>query len=310
MTQDGSLLLLTDSEFSLNYHRLVFRLFCHEKQGSAFQSFFEQIMELVDRSFIKVRPSGREGDWKCDGWSQDSGRCYQVYAPEHLTDGKAAAKISTDFNGAKEKWSSQLRSWIFVWSHHDALPPQAVAALNTIKEEHEGSIAVDQWGREQLWELVKKISTDDRIALLGAVPAIRQVSDSNAAEVQTLLNFLVRNESAETDDADLGLTSLSEKIKRNKLSKAVERMISAALPVARVVEDYVSKHPDIEYSAIVATALGRAYKRAVESGMSDPDDIFGHLVQFVSQGSMVPKQYWSAVGIVAHYFQLCEIFER
>lgn len=302
--------LLSEADFGLHYHRLMFRLACHEKQGSEFQSFFEQIMELVDNSFVKVRPSGKQGDWKSDGWSQSTGTCYQVYAPEHLTDGKAAAKIKEDFGGAKQKWSEQLKQWIFVWSHHDALPPQAVSALNDIISEHTGSITVDQWGREQLWELVAKISNDDRIVLLGAIPAIKQVSDSNAAEVQTLLNFLVRNEAAQQDEADIGLTNLADKIQRNRLGVTVQRMISATLPIARVVEDYASKHPDMEYSAVVATALARAYQRSIEFGLSEPDEIFGELIRFVARGSHEPKVYWSAVGIVVHYFQLCEIFER
>src|SRR5258708_2956507 len=120
---------MTESEFGLHYHQLLFKNACHERKGAEFQRFFEQIMQKHDPSFLPVKPSGKEGDWKSDGFSQDTGAVYQVYAPEEMTHLKAAQKIQADFVGARLKWADKMKEWIFVWSSHEALPPQVVAAL-------------------------------------------------------------------------------------------------------------------------------------------------------------------------------------
>jgi len=82
---------MNPEEFGQHYHSIVFKNVCHERKGAAFQSFFEAIMHKRDRSFISVKPAGRAGGWKCDGYSSANATVYQCYAPEELTAAKAAA---------------------------------------------------------------------------------------------------------------------------------------------------------------------------------------------------------------------------
>ena len=112
---------MTPEEAALYWHELRFRLACHEKTGSEFQTFFESIMKKWDKSFVKVKPSGQEGDWKCDGYSANTAMLYQVYAPKDMTASQAATKIETDFEGAKTHWDQEMRGWTFVWSAEQAL---------------------------------------------------------------------------------------------------------------------------------------------------------------------------------------------
>ena len=302
---------MNQAEFALHYHSIMFRIACHEKKGSEFQAFFEKIMSKHDSTFISVRPSGRQGDWKCDGFSQATGTVYQCYAPKdlELTDTLAAEKIIKDFDGAKLKWDKKMKRWTFVWSGDGELPPQATQSLLDLKSNN-ADFPIDDLGREGLWKIVVSLPERDRIELLGIVPEISEATETTAAEVQTLLNYLSKQEIDVLED-NLDLTEIAEKIKKNKLTNDVQALIQTSLPVARVAQDYTKRHPDPDFQAIIANALASKYKEFALSGETDPDVIFWSIVKYVAHGGFDnPRSFWAAVGIVTLYFQLCDIFER
>lgn len=300
---------MTKDEFAIHYHSLQFRLACHENKASAFQAFFEKVMQKHDPTFVSVKPSGKEGDWKCDGFSQGEGIVYQCYAPEQITHAKAASKIKTDFDGARAKWPAEMKKWIFVWSAEGALPPQAVKALQQLKTDAPKEITIDDWGREALWKIVAAFSLTDRTELLGIVPEPSAAADTTAAEIQVLLGYLVRQDFS-LQETGLELTELREKITKNRLSDSMVAMIKPAVPVSSIVEGYANRHPDTDFSALVASILSEKYT-ALKGAGGEADQIFWDLVAYVNHGpTSDAKTFWAAVGIVTHYFQLCDIFER
>jgi hypothetical protein len=300
---------MTPDEFGRHYHYLVFKDACHERKGAAFQTFFEAIMHKHDASFIAVKPSGKQGDWKCDGFSATSGRVYQCYAPEGLTAAKAVKKVNEDFSGALAYWKKEMVGWVFVWSAHDALPPQVLKALEDIRAGDHG-VAIDDWSREHLWVLVKALPQDIRIELLGHIPQVGVAPDMTAAEIKTLLTFLTARELT-IDSANFDLTDISEKLQKNGLSASVRALVTPAVPIARIVQSYLARHPDPDYSSRAARALVEEYQQLAASGLKDADEVFWKIVQYVASHDLNdPKRFWAALGIVSHYFELCDIFER
>jgi hypothetical protein len=131
---------------------------------------FEDIMRKTHESFTAVKPWGSEGDRKCDGLLLGDGVMFQVYAPESLNAASTVAKIAQDFSGVKARWKS-LRKWVFVTRH--PLPPAVVQALVDLKaDEGNAGVRIESWGVERLWDEVKALSLQDRIELLGPVPAV------------------------------------------------------------------------------------------------------------------------------------------
>jgi hypothetical protein len=298
-------------EFGRHYHYLIFKNACNERKGAAFQTFFEQIMGKCDKSFIAVKPSGREGDWKCDGFSQSLGIVYQCYAPEGMKHSKAAKKVEEDFSGAKTFWTDEMLRWIFVWSAYDALPPQVLKALQKLRSGGHG-VTIGDWNRETLWSFVKSLSEEIRTELLmAAVPEPSVVPDTTPAEITVLLAFIASKELTH-NTTDLDLTEIAEKLKRNRLSESVKALLTPAIPVARLVEDYLNRHPDSEYSARIAQALTNEYRRIIIPGTVDPDDVFLKLVRYATSKDTAgsTKSFWAGIGIITYYFQLCDIFER
>lgn len=295
---------------ALAWHSINFRLACALRHGAEFQSFFEDIMEKVDATFVRVKPSGAEGDWKCDGWLPGSGTCFQVYAPEALTDAKTVAKIEADFAGACEKWGDDLKVWIFVWSAEaSGLPPLVLDVLNRLGEKHDG-IAVTHWGPAGLWGQVKGLTEEDRVQLLGVVPGLDDVISTTEHEVQALLTYLSEQPIPLTDE-DLGHLGLEDKMNRNDFDDSVRLLIKASFPIITTVDHYVSNHPDTRFSQRVAVSLGGRYIQLSSTLDGDSNAIFAALVKGTA-GAAQPesREYWAAVAIVAHYFELCDIFER
>ena len=296
-------------DFSLHYHEIKFKNELHSRTGKSFQDFFERIMEKADRSFQMVKPVGRVGDWKSDGFSTRTGTVYQCYAPERLTSQKAADKVAEDFEGAKACWKNKMKGWVFVWSSYDALPPQVISILADIKKAN-GELMVSDLSREGLWNIVKELSLIERVSLLGSVPTVDAVPLTTAAEIQVLMTHLGRQAFTPLDSADLDLTAIIEKLKKNNLSASVAAIMRPAMPVAKLVSDFVAKMPDPDFSQRIATDLAGKYLE-FQSRSNDTDATFGALVEYSLSGkNLEPKFFWAAAGIVTHYFELCDLFER
>jgi|HubBroStandDraft_2_1064218.scaffolds.fasta_scaffold07715_3 hypothetical protein len=296
-------------EFALVHHQLKLELELFRLTGQSFQGFFERIMQKSDKSFLVVKPSGVVGDWKSDGYSADTATIYQCYAPEELTATKAANKVHEDFNGAKDRWKEKMKRWVFVWSSERALPPQVVAALAEIKDKNP-LLTIEPIGREGLWDIVKALPVSDRESLLGVAPDLNDVPRTTAAEIQVLMKHLSSDRSMASAVSDLDLTAIAEKLKRNNLSAVVSKTVMPAVPVAKLVREYVTSMPDPAFSQAIADVLAAKYAELAGSG-ADADVIFGNLVEYV-QGDRLGdlKFFWAAAGIVTHYFELCDIFER
>jgi hypothetical protein len=202
-----------------------------------------------------------------------------------------------------------MQRWVFVWSAEKALPPQAVEALADLKSAHR-EFCIDDIGREGLWQIVKNLALADREALLGVVPDLEDAAATTSAEILVLMKHLGRHESVMSDSADLNLTALAEKLRRNRLSDAVTNMVRPAVPVAKLVQEFVTSMPDPNFSQAIAIDLVERYA-ALATSTEDPDVIFGGLVEYVlGEHRLEPRFFWAATGIVTHYFELCDIFAR
>src|SRR5581483_4253724 len=128
-----------------------------------------------------------------------------------------------------------------------------------------------------------------------------------AAEIKTLLTFLTARELT-VDSANFDLTDIAEKLRKNGFSPSVRAFVMPAIPVARMVQDYLTRHPDPDYSSRAAQALVEEYQKLTgPDGINDPDEVFWKLVHYTASHDLKdhPKKFWAAVGIVSHYFELC-----
>ncbi len=297
-------------DFELHYQNLRFQNECLKRSGSSFQAFFEAIMTKADPSFVTIKPWGKQGDLKCDGISHATGTYFQVYAPEGMSAADTIKKINEDFSGALANWQA-LKVWAFVWSAVVAgLPPDVEKRLQALRTENP-TLTIDDWSPDRLWQEVVRLTVQQRAELLGAAPELAAANRTTAAEVATLLNWLAEQPVGPVDiDEGFGQTALADKISVNDLSDRIVSLVGRSLPIVSEVSRYVHGNVDGGFNRKVARRLVAEYER--QSALNDnPDAVFVELVDHVV-GTSAPtqEQFWAAVGVVSHYFELCDIFKR
>jgi tetratricopeptide (TPR) repeat protein len=109
------------------------------KNGLEFQSFFEGIMKSAFADFEIVKPYGRGGDRKNDGFRKKKGIYYQVYAPENpkVKQMEGARKARDDFDGLYKYWQTiyPIKEFHFVFNDKGlGVAPEVYDALSAMKK--------------------------------------------------------------------------------------------------------------------------------------------------------------------------------
>ncbi|MEI6516587.1 MAG: hypothetical protein WCO77_11460 [bacterium] len=80
---------------------MKFELKVHKSNGQAYEDFFVDIMTRRYPAFKPIKPQGKLGDKKNDGYDKSTGKYYQVYSPEKPSESiaKAIKKARADFTG-------------------------------------------------------------------------------------------------------------------------------------------------------------------------------------------------------------------
>jgi hypothetical protein len=296
------------SEHIDQWHEVVFQNECYKRQGMSFQGFFEEIMRKHDSSFVAIKPSGKEGDWKSDGFSYKTGTCYQVYAPDSSKVVDAIDKINEDFQGAQSRWNSKMKGWIFVYAIVDRVPPQIQNTIFEIRDCNK-HLTIDVWGRESLWKIVKSLDINDRNILLRPFPSQQALTETRMEDIKQLIDYLLIQETQIEAPDDLQLLEIGEKITKNNL-QAVYELIKNGTGVARLVAWYTGRHPTPNVDKKISALLVDQYKKLSQSSPDNQAMIFLGLVNYVQNQHHTEKATWAAVGIVSYYFQICDIFEK
>ncbi len=123
------------------------------------------------------------------------------------------------------------------------------------------------------------------------------------AELEVVLKFLSSVDVSTIED--LGLVHPAEKIKKNKLSPDVDRLIRMGVSQAGLVRDYLNRNIDIGFSDRIKSKFVDQYESLKADGL-DGDAIFYSLLEFSSGNSMDIKIKTAALCVVAYFFEQCE----
>ena len=160
----------TDDHAGVTYfHWLFWKLKCHEAGGMEFQKLFESVAERAGDEFIRVKPYGNKGDKKADGLYFRDGVVYQVYSPDRVKLADTLNKIIADLDGAIEEWGEDLEEWTFVYNTRWGTAADIPALLKEKTKEYP-DIAITTLGEADLWKIVRDLSAEDRMEILGPPP--------------------------------------------------------------------------------------------------------------------------------------------
>jgi hypothetical protein len=274
--------------------------------GTEFQTLFERLMGLRYKAdFMPCRPWGNRGDRKNDGFLRSERSLFQVYAPNSMNEGRARAKITEDFNGAKEHWRKHFDKWVFVHNATEGLPPHVHKLLLDFEVENP-EIRVEPWCLEEFRMIFRGLSDEDKASWFG--PAL------NEATKRTLgfkdLQVVLERISSHTVSITTRVREVpTGKIEANALSEAVNTLITQGMSKSYMVEEFLAKWHDETLGERLAEAFKAEYRRLRTD--HPPNHIYNELVSWTGGNQRGSAEHELAVyTVIAYYFESCDIFEE
>lgn len=289
------------------YYQMSFRLRYLESTGESFQDLFSTIMELrYPGDFARVRPWGKVGDRKNDGYLRSQRKLFQCFAPREMQLATCINKITEDFTGALPYWQEHFDQWIFMHNDDKGLAPDVLKLLLDLSAKHKPVIAT-HWGYSELLAEFKALSPENVATLLGPAPGTENMVEVRVQDVMWLLDHVALQPEPMTADVR---TVPAAKLQYNQLSEAAATLLRAGMTRSEIVRKYLRGLPDQTRYDRVAAAFRQRYQELRSEGRA-PDDILAMLQRFIA-GNAVPSPAHQAatLAILAFFFEACEIFER
>ncbi|MFF8448624.1 ABC-three component system protein [Streptomyces leeuwenhoekii] len=292
----------------LALYEMAFRDRYQESFEDEFQEFFSEIMERAypDGDFIRVRPWGRTGDEKNDGYLISHRIVFAVYAPRKPTAYEIRKKIETDFSGCLPHWDQYIDRWIFVHNDREGLGPDALKTILELNKRH-GADKATSWGREALRKRVMDLGMSDLKSLFPGVPTIEDFIETGMEQIQPVLDHLERARVPARPDRR---PVPEDKIEYNLLSDATRSLITMGMQPAQLVRNYYRRVSDELLRDQTAQAFSEKYQELRASGLS-PDDVYWQLRKWVAGTSASgPSREVAVYGVLTYFFEECDIFLR
>lgn len=128
-------------------------------------------------------------------------------------------------------------------------------------------------------------------------------------ELEETLRHIINNPPLKYDSEDFGLIPIKDKVHKNGLSPQTEQMLKMGMASVSLIDDFLNKNASEDYLEKLRIFFVQKYKN-LRRDTDNGDAIFYSLVQAASSDSSDPRHMAAAYGIVAYYFQLCEVFEK
>jgi len=292
-------------DFSRQLYELKFKVAFMERKADEFQDLFSTVMEKrYPADFIRVRPWGKRGDKKNDGYLKSKRTLFQCYAPNEMESIKCVSKIDKDFLGALPHWKEYFGTWVFIHNSREGLGPDVASKLLELGTAH-APLVVTHWGFEELRQEAMQLSDLELSSLLGPVPSRQGMMALGLDDLLPILDHIARlSPAAEPDLRPVP----ADKLQRNLLSNAVEQLLTLGMTRADLVRKYFSLKPTLQDQ--IAESFRARYSE-LRATISNPDDIFASLQKFAG-GEEVPSpsRQNGVLAVIAFFFEECDIFER
>jgi len=294
-------------EITAAYYETRFRVRYVESKGDVFQDFFSTIMEMrYPGDFVRVRPWGKLGDHKNDGYLASKRQLFQCYAPREMDMTTCKAKINEDFTEALPFWKDYFDQWFFTHNDFDGLAADVLKLLLDLSTAH-APVSAAQWGYAELRQEFKQLTDVDVATLLGHAPGRKDVLDLRLEDVKRLLEHIALQ--PEPLAVDVRLVP-ADKLEYNQLSQAVGTLLKAGMTRSGIVSKYLRGIADQTKYDRLAAAFRLRYREFKGEGRA-PDDIFSGLQKFIAGEAVAsPSHQAATLAILAFFFEACEIFER
>lgn len=300
--------------------RVLFHKKVYTSEGQQFEDLLCRIMELNDGRFSRVKPHGKIGDKKNDGYIQDLGIYFQIFSPEDPMSAAsittAVEKAKTDFLGLKQYWDSISPIKQFYFAYNDKYKgayPDIEKALADIRLTH----SLDRAGlfrAKDLEDIFINLPKQHIIEVVGLLPNPFSITSISYSALHELLGYIHGNYSALDLNAISPPPIFHTKIGFNKISPTIESLLNVGSFQAGLIDSYFQSNSTFSKDSTRDHLAGlyAIAKKNTSANASRPeypgDDIFIKLLEDLKANSG-PEIQNSAIVLLSYFFESCDIFE-
>ena len=293
-------------ELTRAYYEEKYKSTFLEFKADEFQNFFSSLMEKrYPSDFQRVRPWGRSGDRKNDGYLRSKRILFQVYAPNEMAEAEALDKIDSDFTGALPYWQAHFEEWVFVHNSRTGLGPGVTKMLLDLADQHK-PLRLSSWGYEELRRELFSLTDLDIASLLGPAPTTHHFSNMRFTELQKVIMTIAYQNPLPIQDIR---PVPADKLSANALSQNVQILFTAGMSKADLVDSFFQRWHDPRLGDQIAEAFRQKYIALRDQNLP-PDDIFTELRRFTGgEQQSEPDHDVAVLAVLAYFFEQCDIFE-
>lgn len=288
------------------FARVLFQNKISKADGNAFEDLFTEIMNYAESGFQQIKPWGNIGDRKNDGYINDRGIFYQVFAPEDIRKSypDAVDKLVEDFDGLRKQWSPIHEFYFVVNDKYNGINADCEKALKKIIADYNLKNAGLMTAKD-LENQLFSLSDDQIIKVVSFLPdpqSMRSLDFNVVNEVVAHIMQLPLNVSDESYIAP----DWDKKIEFNGLSEKPANYLNAAYFQVGGLEEYLKNNGDF-LAEELKNRMRSLYisKKENRSG----DELFMYILSEASPKT--GSAYQNAVLVImAKYFEACDIFEE
>lgn len=286
----------------------------YESDKQSFEDVFTKVMQNSDNNFKQVKPQGRLGDGKCDGFNAITGEYYQVYAPEELTgkEDKANSKMEASITGLIDFWTKnnfEVKKFYFVVKDdyknvYASFYTNAKALATKFKIECEILLCKD------IEDVFLKLDDDKIIAVVGLIPDPLNIDNVEYGIMGEVINHLLKSKPSKANYEIPESPDFDKKIAFNSLTRAVSDFLNAGQRQNFVIKEYFELNSKFMKEDL-RQVFNEIYKKGVDEipdSLTKNDEIFQYIVEKSSPLDTFAVQN-AVYVLMAYYFEYCDIFE-
>jgi hypothetical protein len=287
--------------------------------GQVFEDLFTKIMGYKHPSFHGVKPQGRFGDMKNDGYIISSGNYYQVYGPEDLSDKiqESIVKIKADAAGLISHWSGINEITYVVNDKYKganvSVHQSMLELVNEVKKLGSAlNVTISLWTARHIEDTFFELTDDQMVRIIGpSFNSVKQYNDVDYATLSEVIQFISKIPFQHTNSG-LNAPKYEDKIKFNHLSEPIVQRLNVFYLNNQELKNYFDRIGGYIADTLrdrFASLYEEAKKLSVDD-KSNNDHMYIYIRQKACPENAEKAFVESVESLMAYYFETCDIFEE
>ena len=295
-----------------------------QSDAQQFENLFVSIMECYDKDFKPVKPHGKFGDKKNDGFISNKNEYFQVYGPENIEKSidYAIKKLNEDSNGLVLNWPEVKIINYVVNDKYKGLYPIVFEKIEKLKDEvnklaTELKIEVNLWTSKTIEDKFFELSPEDMSKIITIAFMNYATVEIDYNILTEVIEYISKIPSLKTSEK-LRAPDFIEKIEFNNLSDELSnRMNGYHLESSELdiyfdnVGNFIANTLKEKFGNLYLEAK-EIYKTQVldEKINKNNDFIYFYILEKVRPEKATVPYIACIESLMAYYFESCDIYEE